>query len=992
MGNNDYKIKSGRGSMWHRWDPHLHAPGTALNDQYGRKDPWESFVAALEQNDPPLRALGITDYFGIEGYERLLEFKRQGRLQGVGFIFPNVELRLSIETSRATAINIHLLFSPDDADHVARIHRFLREFQFPHQGELFRCERGDLIRLGRMHDSKIADDEAERTEGANQFKVTLEDLKQAFSKMEWAKKNVLIAVAGGEKDGTSGLRDATASFAALRKNIESMANIIFSGNPKQASFWLGKEGVGVDELERQYGGRKPCLHGSDAHSTGKVGTPDNQRLCWIKGDLSFETLRQVCIEPGERVFIGEEPPKGALQGNTIDNVSVTNAPWLSKGTIDLNAGLVAIIGARGSGKTALADFIAAGGMALSPHLNDKSFIFRAKAHLEDSEARLRWNSGEETANRLTKSQMEELLDYPHVQYMSQQFVDQLCSAEGPNDELVEEIERVIFNAHPFTDRLGADTFQELLAIRLESSHEKRDRHQQALMRASADLTEERVKKDSLKGLEKDRDELRRAILKDKTDRSSLVAKGNEQRALRHEALAIAVDEKRQEVERAKCKLRALQHLQNDVADFRTRQAPAMLEDLKTERDESGFTDAEWGTFKVDFVGPVDALLTERITQARRTAVQLAGPAVAPDLQADPTIALIPDGAVLADQTLSLLERELDRLRILVGIDAQNVKRFKALSEKITKAESAVTKVMQQIERAQGADVRIRSLFEARRTAYAGIFEAILEEESELASLYAPIKERIDQAAGSLSKLSFSVRRAVNLKQWAEAGESLMDLRTTGPFRGHGELLNRAREGLLPAWSTGNAAEAASALFDFVKTNEADLRKHMPDGADRRAWARGVSDWLFSTDHISVGYGLQYDGVDIEQLSPGTRGIVLLLLYLAIDADDDRPLIIDQPEENLDPQSIFQDLVDRFREAKKRRQIIIVTHNANLVVNADADQVIVATCGPHRPSQLPAITYESGGLENDRIRQHVCDILEGGERAFKERAKRLRVVI
>jgi energy-coupling factor transporter ATP-binding protein EcfA2 len=128
------------------------------------------------------------------------------------------------------------------------------------------------------------------------------------------------------------------------------------------------------------------------------------------------------------------------------------------------------------------------------------------------------------------------------------------------------------------------------------------------------------------------------------------------------------------------------------------------------------------------------------------------------------------------------------------------------------------------------------------------------------------------------------------------------------------------------------------------------------------------------------------------LSPGTRGIVLLLLYLAIDAEDDRPLIIDQPEENLDPQSIFQELVYRFRDAKKRRQIIIVTHNANLVVNTDADQVIVASCGPQRPGQLPLITYESGSLENSSIRKDVCDILEGGERAFKERARRLRVGI
>lgn len=80
----------------------------------------------------------------------------------------------------------------------------------------------------------------------------------------------------------------------------------------------------------------------------------------------------------------------------------------------------------------------------------------------------------------------------------------------------------------------------------------------------------------------------------------------------------------------------------------------------------------------------------------------------------------------------------------------------------------------------------------------------------------------------------------------------------------------------------------------------------------------------------------------------------------------------------------------FREVKTRRQIIIVTHNANLVVNADADQVIVANCGPHQVGRLPEITYTSGGLENLEIRNDVCKILEGGEDAFRERAKRLRV--
>ena len=138
-----------------------------------------------------------------------------------------------------------------------------------------------------------------------------------------SRKNALIAVAGGEKDGTSGMRDANASFAAQRKHLEGIAHIIFSANPQQINFWKGRGLASVAELESQYNGCKPCLHGSDAHSATKAGKPDGGRFCWIKGDLTFESLRQACIEPSERVFIGAEPPRGALDGHTIDSLSVT---------------------------------------------------------------------------------------------------------------------------------------------------------------------------------------------------------------------------------------------------------------------------------------------------------------------------------------------------------------------------------------------------------------------------------------------------------------------------------------------------------------------------------------------------------------------------------------------------------------------------------------------------------------------------------------------
>lgn len=196
---------------------------------------------------------------------------------------------------------------------------------------------------------------------------------------------------------------------------------------------------------------------------------------------------------------------------------------------------------------------------------------------------------------------------------------------------------------------------------------------------------------------------------------------------------------------------------------------------------------------------------------------------------------------------------------------------------------------------------------------------------------------------------------------------------------------------MPAWRAGTAEEVAAAMDRFRAEIQNEMKSMPPwvSPDERRSWYKAVSAWLYSTNHIKLRYGIECDGVAIEQLSPGTRGVVLLLLYLAVDLHDQRPLIVDQPEENLDPNSVFEELVPHFRDARKRRQVIIVTHNANLVVNTDADQVIVARSTQGAGAGLPHIDYQSGALENRNIRELVCQILEGGERAFLERERRYR---
>lgn len=170
--NTEYKAENARGSVWHRWDPHIHTPGTALNNQYTSANTWEDFLRAIETSDPPIRALGITDYCGIACYEQVLQYQQEGRLAKVGLIFPNIEFRLGIETCKGSGINIHMLFSPEDPEHVKEIKDFLRTLNFSCPNRSYQCCRDDLISLGKAHKPALTDDEAAYREGSTSSRST----------------------------------------------------------------------------------------------------------------------------------------------------------------------------------------------------------------------------------------------------------------------------------------------------------------------------------------------------------------------------------------------------------------------------------------------------------------------------------------------------------------------------------------------------------------------------------------------------------------------------------------------------------------------------------------------------------------------------------------------------------------------------------------------------------------------------------------------------
>lgn len=985
-----------RGSEWRRWEPHIHAPGTVMNNQFSGPSAWGDYLSALERATPVIEAVAVTDYYVTDTYEEVLRHKAAGRLPNTKLVFPNVELRLDVATAKGGFVNLHLFVSPEDPQHLEELRRLLSRLQFNVMQDRFDCTRADLIRLGKKADSTIIDERAALTYGANQFKVNFQQLREVFSESGWAKKNILIAVAGSATDGTSGVREA--ADQTIRREIEGFAHVIFAGSPAQREFWLGQKDLGPDDICARYGGLKPCLHGSDAHKLDDVASPFGNRFSWIKGGLEFDALRQACIDPDGRAYVGEQPPHSAMPSQVISHVRIDDADWATTPDIPLNPGLVAIIGARGSGKTALADVIAAGCDAITPAGWDAdenispSFLARARRLVGDATTTLTWAAGATVTRALDGRDANGHMSFPRARYLSQQFVEELCSAKGVADGLVDEIERVIFESHSQDDREWALDFAELREQQTARFQQAREREAEAIGDISDRIATEFEKESLVATLTTQVGQKKKLIADYTADRAKLVVKGTEAQVARHTRLSEAAQALRNRIQAFGNQRRTFVALQDEVRSMRATGAPEMLRQAQARHGNSGLDAKQWDEFLLIYKGDVDKSLTAYIAWADGEVRKLNG---VPPPPGDPNVALIPDAADLSTLPLAPIAAEMARLEALFSADKLVRDQYTALTGRIAQENSAIQTFETRLTDAQGAAARRKDLQTERDDTYGRVFEAIINEQNALAGLYAPLMARLAASSGTLQKLSFSVRRIADVQAWGSvAEEELLDRRKTGPFYGRGSLIAAATEALKPAWETGSATEVQAAMTAFMGKYLKDLLSHAPyaptQQAEFRAWSKQFAHWLFGTGHITVRYEISYDGVDIRKLSPGTRGIVLLLLYLALDDSDDRPLIIDQPEENLDPKSVFDELVALFIAAKAKRQVIMVTHNANLVINTDADQIIVASAGPHPSGGLPPITYVAGGLESADIRKSVCDILEGGEAAFRERARRLRV--
>lgn len=166
-------------------------------------------------------------------------------------------------------------------------------------------------------------------------------------------------------------------------------------------------------------------------------------------------------------------------------------------------------------------------------------------------------------------------------------------------------------------------------------------------------------------------------------------------------------------------------------------------------------------------------------------------------------------------------------------------------------------------------------------------------------------------------------------------------------------------------------------------------------------SQNIATEFLSRCWYTISYTITYQNDKFEEMSPGKQAFVVLKILLDF-SKKQCPILIDQPEDSLDNRAIFKELVEYIRNTRLKRQILLVTHNANIVVGSDAEEVIVANQQGKNSPNLNGIKFQylSGPLENTQakhdadcvlntqgIREHVCEILEGGEDAFEKREKK-----
>ena len=320
--------------------------------------------------------------------------------------------------------------------------------------------------------------------------------------------------------------------------------------------------------------------------------------------------------------------------------------------------------------------------------------------------------------------------------------------------------------------------------------------------------------------------------------------------------------------------------------------------------------------------------------------------------------------------------ELSKKLTKEGQDATDPRLYKSLIEKRDELELELSK-LQKIEK--NRDEKLKAYHEANKEYFAARTGLSEKREQFLASTFA-----------TRDDLKLSIKRFGDKKQ---AEVSLRDLLHRGDSSN--EEFSAIIDALYPDNGPPDLDQIRKLKADLNETRRKE-EKHTSGELEISFGKRFVEhvrsltsedlgrlELWYPTDKLNVKIqkaGRTGGYINLDKASPGQVATAVLAFLLAY---GDQPLILDQPEDDLDNKMIFSIIVSDLIANKSKRQVIIVTHNANLVVNSNADLIY-----PLESENGITTTPYFGALQKKEVRDSVCTIMEGGRRALEQRFKRM----
>ncbi len=1014
-----------RGSEWRKWDLQVHTPYSELNNGFGRHVTGHSKTLIERAFDRDVAVIGITDYFSIEGYKAVRQLLQDESLLAelVGqekakyaarvLFLPNIELRTSTivrdREGKDSRVNFHVIFaddvSPDDIDeHFLREIKFTAEANPDSKDERWSLTLKNLTELGKRLRKQHAkfNDLTDLFVGMMNAVVDHTQVSEVLEARSSTFRDRYLLCLPADEDLSKCSWDGQGHLS--RKLLIQKSHILFSSNANTRDFALGRKHGSVDAYLEEFKSLKPCLHTSDAHSADELFSPSGGFYTWIKADPTYQGLRQVLNEPSDRVSIGETPLSVARfqqrATRIIRSIEVRKLPaanmaerWFDC-NIPLNPELVAVIGNKGSGKSALSDIIGLlGGTprhASFSFLNDRRFRQVRDNKARQFRASLTW--ADHTAESVPSLDVMPDADaVEKVKYIPQNYLEEICNeiGSGKDGRFYAELQQVIFSHVPLPERLGFSTLDELLAHRGEETNEAIAQIVQELHELNGAVVAAELAPSNRKVLEAQLAEKKREleahvnakpaeVLKPEADaaaqqESQKVAEGLETSQVRLRAIEGEIAGLLTQDTATALKLSIAEKLLGKIRNFK-RQHEAFLTDATADLTELGID------VSLVIELRIDTTVIDELARSLETARLEIKEKCDAETEGSPAATKKSLSSVI-----EALQAKLSAPQRVYQSYLSSLSKWEQMRESVIGDEStpgSIRHLERQIKDLDAFSARLEQLRQEQERKLRDIYGAKQKLRGYYESYYGAVQRFLKQhplAAAEGFRLTFNVSIAEH--GFNEGFLGRLNRRKVGAFMGEAGGTAEMRKLL-----EGADFEAEEGTIAFTRDLFHALRQHdgkslsVNDQLRQGVTVQDLYDFVYSLGFLSPVYNLQWDGKTLEQLSPGERGNLLLIFYLLVDRDD-IPLVIDQPEENLDNQTVYKTLVPCIKDAKQRRQIIMVTHNPNLAVVCDAEQVIYAEIQKENGN---AVSYSSGSIENLRINHRIVDVLEGTKPAFNKR--------